>query len=36
VGFTTVKCFTMNYKAEYGLTPSEYRLQRSNSGGLKD
>ena len=36
VGFTTVKSFTMNFKAEYGLTPSEYRLQRSNSGGLKD
>lgn len=24
VGFTTVKSFTMNFKAEYGITPSEY------------
>ena len=24
VGFTTVKSFTMNFKAEYGMTPSEY------------
>ena len=24
VGFTTVKSFTMNFKAEYGVTPSEY------------
>lgn len=29
VGFTTVKSFTMNFKAEYGVTPSEY--QRTNS-----
>lgn len=28
VGFTTVKSFTMNFKAEYGMTPSEYRLGR--------
>ena len=27
VGFTTVKSFTMNFKAEYGMTPSEYRQQ---------
>ena len=25
VGFTTVKSFTMNFKAEYGITPSEFR-----------
>ena len=25
VGFTTVKSFTMNFKAEYGMTPSEYK-----------
>ena len=25
VGFTTVKSFTMNFKAEYGMTPSEFR-----------
>ena len=25
VGFTTVKSFTMNFKAEYGMTPTEYR-----------
>jgi signal transduction histidine kinase/DNA-binding response OmpR family regulator len=25
VGFTTVKSFTMNFKAEYGVTPTEYR-----------
>ncbi|MBO4821509.1 MAG: helix-turn-helix transcriptional regulator, partial [Prevotella sp.] len=24
VGFSTVKSFTMNFKAEYGMTPSEY------------
>ena len=24
VGFTTVKSFTMNFKAEYGMTPSEF------------
>ena len=24
VGFTTVKSFTMNFKAEYGITPSEF------------
>ena len=27
VGFTTVKSFTMNFKAEYGMTPSEFRNQ---------
>ena len=27
VGFTTVKSFTMNFKAEYGITPSEFRQQ---------
>ena len=27
VGFTTVKSFTMNFKAEYGMTPSEFRQQ---------
>ena len=26
VGFTTVKSFTMNFKAEYGITPTEFRL----------
>ena len=25
VGFTTVKSFTMNFKAEYGMTPTEFR-----------
>ena len=25
VGFTTVKSFTMNFKAEYGMTPSEFK-----------
>ncbi len=25
VGFTTVKSFTMNFKAEYGVTPTEFR-----------
>ncbi len=25
VGFTTAKSFTMNFKAEYGITPTEYR-----------
>ena len=29
VGFTTVKSFTMNFKAVYGVTPSEF--QKSNS-----
>ena len=24
VGFNSLKSFTMNFKAEYGLTPSEY------------
>ena len=24
-GFTTVKSFTMNFKAEYGMTPTEFR-----------
>jgi signal transduction histidine kinase/DNA-binding response OmpR family regulator len=27
VGFTTVKSFTMNFKAEYGMTPTEFRLK---------
>ena len=27
VGFTTVKSFTMNFKAEYGMTPSEFLRQ---------
>ena len=27
VGFTTVKSFTMNFKAEYGMTPSDFRQQ---------
>ena len=29
VGFTTVKSFTMNFKAEYGVTPSEYQKTRA-------
>ena len=29
VGFTTVKSFTMNFKAEYGMTPSEFLHRRS-------
>ena len=29
VGFTTVKSFTMNFKAEYGMTPSEFLRRRS-------
>ena len=31
VGFTTVKSFTMNFKAEYGMTPSEFRLGEASS-----
>lgn len=31
VGFTTVKSFTMNFKAEYGMTPSEFRNSKSPS-----
>ena len=30
VGFTTVKSFTMNFKAEYGMTPSEFRQKKWN------
>ena len=29
VGFTTVKSFTMNFKAEYGMTPSEFKNKYS-------
>ena len=29
VGFTTVKSFTMNFKAEYGITPTEFRQKLS-------
>ena len=29
VGFTTVKSFTMNFKAEYGMTPSEFLHHRA-------
>ena len=32
VGFTTVKSFTMNFKAEYGMTPSEFRQKQSDNG----
>ena len=32
VGFTTVKSFTMNFKAEYGITPSEFRQGMSATG----
>ena len=28
VGFTTVKSFTMNFKAEYGMTPTEFRQKQ--------
>ena len=28
VGFTTVKSFTMNFKSEYGMTPSEFLAKR--------
>ena len=28
VGFTTVKSFTMNFKAEYGVTPTEFRQKQ--------
>ena len=31
VGFTTVKSFTMNFKAEYGMTPSEFKGRSSES-----
>ena len=31
VGFTTVKSFTMNFKAEYGMTPSEFRQKQSDN-----
>ena len=31
VGFTTVKSFTMNFKAEYGMTPTEFRQKQSNN-----
>ena len=29
VGFTTVKSFTMNFKAEYGVTPTEFRQKQN-------
>ena len=31
VGFTTVKSFTMNFKAEYGMTPTEFRNSKPPS-----
>lgn len=31
VGFTTVKSFTMNFKAEYGMTPTEFRQKSTDS-----
>ena len=31
VGFTTVKSFTMNFKAEYGMTPTEFRQKQSDN-----
>ena len=31
VGFTTVKSFTMNFKSEYGMTPTEFRQKRSDN-----
>ena len=31
VGFSTVKSFTMNFKAEYGMTPSEYLRAQTRS-----
>ena len=31
VGFTTVKSFTMNFKAEYGMTPTEFRQKQSEN-----
>jgi DNA-binding response OmpR family regulator len=30
VGFTTVKSFTMNFKSEYGMTPTEFRQKQSD------
>ena len=30
VGFNSLKSFTMNFKAEYGMTPSEYLKNRKN------
>ncbi len=31
VGFTTVKSFTMNFKAEYGMTPTEFRQKSTDN-----
>ena len=31
VGFTTVKSFTMNFKSEYGMTPTEFRQKQSDN-----
>ena len=31
VGFTTVKSFTMNFKAEYGMTPSEFLQNKKDN-----
>ena len=31
VGFTTVKSFTMNFKNEYGMTPTEFRQKQFNN-----
>ena len=30
VGFNSLKSFTMNFKAEYGMTPSEYLKKHGN------
>jgi signal transduction histidine kinase/ligand-binding sensor domain-containing protein/DNA-binding response OmpR family regulator len=35
VGFTTVKSFTMNFKSEYGMTPSEYRTGHLSGGSAE-
>lgn len=32
VGFNSLKSFTMNFKAEFGVTPSEYRKTRELNG----